>query len=51
VTRSRPEENPEENLELFDFSLSDDDMTQITALNRNETTSSDPDTFGWIPDF
>ena len=45
VTRSRVEEN----FALFDFELSQDDMTAISALDRNERTGPDPDTFNYIP--
>jgi 2,5-diketo-D-gluconate reductase A len=45
VTRSRVEEN----FALFDFELSDDDMREITALDRNERTGPDPDSFNYIP--
>jgi 2,5-diketo-D-gluconate reductase A len=45
VTRSRVEEN----FALFDFALSEDDMREITALDRNERTGPDPDTFNHIP--
>jgi 2,5-diketo-D-gluconate reductase A len=45
VTRSRVEEN----FALFDFALSEDDMREITALDRNERTGPDPDTFNYIP--
>jgi 2,5-diketo-D-gluconate reductase A len=45
VTRSRVEEN----FDLFDFELSDDDMRDITALNRDERVGPDPDTFNYIP--
>jgi 2,5-diketo-D-gluconate reductase A len=38
-----------ENFSLFDFSLTPDDMVEISALNRNERTGSDPDTNNWIP--
>jgi 2,5-diketo-D-gluconate reductase A len=41
VTRSRVEEN----FKLFDFELTQDDMAQITALDRGERTGPDPDTF------
>jgi 2,5-diketo-D-gluconate reductase A len=34
-----------ENIDIFDFELSEDDMAEITALNRNERTGPDPDTF------
>jgi 2,5-diketo-D-gluconate reductase A len=39
----------EENLALFDFELSDEDMADITALNRDERTGPDPDHFNHIP--
>jgi 2,5-diketo-D-gluconate reductase A len=34
-----------ENIDIFDFELSDDDMAEITALNRDQRTGPDPDTF------
>ncbi len=34
-----------ENIDIFDFELSDDDMAEITALNRNQRMGPDPDTF------
>ena len=45
VTRSRVEEN----FALFDFALSEDDMREITALDRAERIGPDPDTFNYIP--
>jgi 2,5-diketo-D-gluconate reductase A len=30
---------------VFDFHLTDTDISDITALNRNERTGPDPDTF------
>ncbi|HWE66378.1 MAG TPA: aldo/keto reductase [Acidimicrobiales bacterium] len=45
VTRSRVEEN----FALFDFALSGEQLAAITALNRNERTGPDPDTFDYIP--
>ena len=45
--------NPErikENLELFDFELAPQDMAKISALNKDERTGPDPDTFDYIPD-
>ena len=44
VTPSRMQEN----FEIFDFALSDEDVAAITALNRNERTGPDPDTFNWL---
>jgi 2,5-diketo-D-gluconate reductase A len=38
-----------ENFRLFDFELTQDDMAAITALNRDERTGPDPDTFNWVP--
>ncbi len=40
-----------ENFEIFDFELTDDDMTAITALDKGEEgrTGAHPDTFDWIP--
>jgi 2,5-diketo-D-gluconate reductase A len=45
VTRSRMEEN----FALFDFALDEDAMGDITALNRDERTGPDPDTFDYVP--
>jgi 2,5-diketo-D-gluconate reductase A len=45
ITRSRVEEN----FRLFDFRLSDEDMDAISALNRDERTGPDPDTFNYVP--
>jgi 2,5-diketo-D-gluconate reductase A len=45
VTHSRVEEN----FALFDFSLTEAQMSAITALNRDERTGPDPDTFAYIP--
>ena len=45
VTPSRMQEN----FEIFDFELGAADMDAITALNRNERTGPDPDTFDYVP--
>ncbi|HYO38767.1 MAG TPA: aldo/keto reductase [Nocardioidaceae bacterium] len=45
VTRARVEEN----FQLFDFELSREDMTDITALDKGQRTGPDPDTFNYIP--
>jgi 2,5-diketo-D-gluconate reductase A len=42
-------ERVQENFEIFDFELTDADMADITALNRDERTGPDPDTFNYIP--
>ena len=39
----------QENLQLFDFKLTDDDMAAISALNRDQRTGPDPDTFDRLP--
>ena len=38
-----------ENFEVFDFALADADMARISALNRDERTGPDPDTFDYVP--
>ncbi|MDM7830042.1 aldo/keto reductase [Cellulomonas edaphi] len=38
-----------ENFALFDFELDDVDMAAIDALNRDERTGPDPDTFDYVP--
>jgi 2,5-diketo-D-gluconate reductase A len=38
-----------ENIDIFDFELSGEDVEAISALNRNQRTGPDPDTFDWIP--
>ena len=45
VTRKRVEEN----FDLFDFELTDADVTAITALDKGERTGPDPDVFDYIP--
>jgi 2,5-diketo-D-gluconate reductase A len=37
-----------ENIDIFDFELSGEDVEAISALNRNERTGPDPDTFDAI---
>ncbi len=39
-----------ENIDIFDFELSGDDLAAITALNRDERIGPDPNTFDFIPD-
>jgi 2,5-diketo-D-gluconate reductase A len=38
-----------ENFEIFDFELSEAELALISALNKNERTGPDPDTFDYIP--
>ena len=35
-----------ENIDVFDFDLSNDDMDAVSALDRHERTGPDPDNFG-----
>ena len=39
----------EENFALFDFELTDHDVAAISALNKDERTGPDPDTFARVP--
>jgi 2,5-diketo-D-gluconate reductase A len=45
-------ERIKENLEIFDFELSDEDIDAITALDKGEAgrQGPNPDDFNWIPD-
>ncbi len=38
-----------ENIDIFDFELSGEDVEAISALNRNERTGPDPDKFDALP--
>ena len=40
-----------ENFDIFDFSLSSDEVSAISALDRGEDgrTGPNPDVFDWIP--
>ena len=42
-------ERIEENIEIFGFELSGEDVEAISALNRNERTGPNPDQFDYIP--
>lgn len=46
-------ERLEENLAIFDFELTDDQVTALAALDKGESGRSgpNPDTFDWIPSF
>lgn len=50
--KSTHEERMRENFAIFDFSLTDEEMAAISALDRGEEgrTGPNPDTFDWIPD-
>ncbi len=38
-----------ENIDIFDFELAGEDVEAISALNRNERTGPDPETFAGLP--
>lgn len=38
-----------ENFEIFDFSLSEEEMARISSLNRDERVGPDPDVFDFVP--
>jgi 2,5-diketo-D-gluconate reductase A len=48
--KSRSPLRMRENFEIFDFTLSEGDMNRISALDREERTGPDPDTFNVIPE-
>lgn len=50
--KSVNEQRMRENFEIFDFSLTPDEVSAISALDRGEDgrTGPHPDTFDWIPD-
>jgi 2,5-diketo-D-gluconate reductase B len=48
IPRSSKPENIESNFAIFDFSLSDEEMAQISALARPDGRMIDPD---WAPDW
>jgi 2,5-diketo-D-gluconate reductase A len=39
-----------ENIDIFDFELSGEDVEAISSLNRDERTGPDPDSFDYIPE-
>ncbi len=49
--KSMHEERMRENFDIFDFSLSSDEVAAISGLDRGESgrTGPNPDTFDWIP--
>ena len=44
--KSMKPERMRENIDVFDFDLSNDDMDAVSALDRHERTGPDPDDFG-----
>lgn len=45
IPKSTKEQRIIENAALFDFQLSDEDMSRIDGLNRDERVGPDPDNF------
>lgn len=50
--KSMKPERMRENLAVFDFELTEDDLSALSSLDRGEAgrTGPNPDTFAWIPD-
>jgi len=50
--KSMREERMRENFDIFDFTLTEEQVAAITALDRGEEgrTGPNPDTFDWIPE-
>jgi 2,5-diketo-D-gluconate reductase A len=47
--KSTHRERMAENLDVFGFTLSADEMAAISALNRDQRTGPNPDEFNWVP--
>lgn len=45
IPKSTHEHRIKENAAIFDFELTDDEMKQISSLNKNERTGKNPDSF------
>ena len=45
IPKSSHEKRLAENIDIFDFKLSDEEIAQISALNKNKRVGSDPDHF------
>jgi len=48
--KSSSSQRLEENFDLFDFTLSEEDMNRISALDRDERTGPHPDTYNVLPE-
>ncbi|MFD1362102.1 aldo/keto reductase [Lentibacillus salinarum] len=45
IPKSTHEHRIQENADIFDFALTDDEMEQISSLNKDERTGTNPDSF------
>lgn len=45
IPKTIHEERMQENADIFDFELTNEEVEQITSLNKNERTGSNPDSF------
>ncbi|KQI68190.1 oxidoreductase [Loktanella sp. 3ANDIMAR09] len=48
ISRSGNPDHLRANMDIFDFNLTDDDLTAIAALDTGERTGPDPDTFNGV---
>jgi 2,5-diketo-D-gluconate reductase A len=46
VPKSADPQRQAENLEVFDFALTDEEMAALSALDRGDELATDPSTFG-----
>lgn len=47
IPKSSHKERQAENLDIFDFTLAEEDMKRISKLNRNKRVGADPDNFNF----
>jgi len=47
--KSTHKERLVENLDVLGFTLSDDEVAEISALNKDLRTGPNPDEFNWVP--
>ncbi len=50
IPKSTHRERQVENLDVFSFALSDEDMAALSGLNKDRRTGPDPDEFNWVPE-
>lgn len=47
IPKSANESRMKENISIFDFELTNDEMSQVSSLNKNQRVGSDPDNFNF----